>query len=344
MKKQIIIGEIIVLGMLLIACSQTPQSNWAPATSSSIDSVQSENVITSEDADEAVTSKKTLDSECDYEDCYIYKGNIGSDILYAGDEEVPYVFISNDYIRLFFPDWAYYSPWSSGGRYSGHVRGYFYDSSMPSSDGLQMLTDIGIDTTNILSCTRYTIREKEMELLIVEKNDGKETWLAEWWKSEIPYVYKIERADGYELNIETDLDTGDELITMINLASPPVLNLSDPSVTKDEVLNEIRSYSEENERIVAMKYDKDEEKTVYLVFEYENSQLRSWVEYCFYDSESFYHWNKGNVLGKNGECNDNLLLTKVCYGYEVNLRNSLRGKSIEQMIVSLDNEGFQKIS
>ncbi len=161
---------------------------------------------------------------------YCYKKAISPAIFYADESEAPFVFIDADTVRLFFPHWDVYSSWSSGGRHTGHFRQYAYDPSGPAKDGMQLLTDTGIDTKNIHSCARYVLREKELELLLVETDGGKELWLAEWWKSDLPHVYQIEPSDRYQLQVA--YEDGEPTATMLDLAAPPILDLSDPALSK----------------------------------------------------------------------------------------------------------------
>lgn len=277
------------------------------------------------------------------EGAYRYKKAISPAIFYADESEAPFVFIDKDTVRLFFPHWDVYSPWSSGGRHAGHFRQYAFDPSGPAKDGMQLLTDTGIDTETIRSCHRYPIREGELELLLADTDAGKEIWLAEWWKSDLPYVYQIEPSDRYQLQVE--YGNGEPTATMLDLAAPPILNLSDPTLSKKDVLAELRRCAKKDDRIVAAKYDEqDGGKTVYRVFEYQNEQLRSWVEYCFYDSKSDYQSFRGSVLRDNGECHNRLRLTKACHGYEVMLQANLCGKTMDGMKSALERVGFQIIT
>ena len=184
--------------------------------------------------------------------CYTYHGKISSECLYADEYEAPFVFIDQDTVRLFFPYWDVYSPWSSGGRHAGHFRQYKYDPSSPAVDGMQLLADTGIDTENIRSCNRYPLREGELELLLVETIAGKELWLAEWWKSDLPFVYQIEPSDRYQLQVA--YEDGEPTAAMFDLTAPPILNLSAPALSKEDVLAELENCAEQDDRIVAMKY------------------------------------------------------------------------------------------
>lgn len=266
---------------------------------------------------------------------YVYGRNISSDTLYREDEAPIFIF-DEDTLVLFRRDLAYFSPLSSGGRYQGTMSSYDLSGVTEDPDYMDLLKSANINLSGIECCHRFPIEKGSIEVLLV----GEKVWVAQWWRSETPYIFELEQAGQYKL-LDGD-DPDHDYSFLIDTSYQQSLNILSPNFTKEDILSITEQDSEEKQILVALKSGAD--YTSYTVFEFERNNLKARTEYIFWNSYIAYEAAKPSALFKNGNFNDSLMLLQIPYAGEVDLALEFRGLNYDELMRSLIDYSYLIIS
>lgn len=266
---------------------------------------------------------------------YVYGRNISSDTLYM-EGEAPIFIFGEDTLVLFRRDLAYFSPLSSGGRYQGTTSSYDLSGVIEDPDYIGLLKSANINLSGIEYCHRFPIEKGSIEVLLV----GEKVWVAQWWRSETPYIFELKQASQYKL-LDGD-DPAHDYSFLVDTSYQQSLNILSPNFTKEDILSITEQDSEEKQILVALKSGAD--YTSYTVFEFETDNLKARTEYIFWDSYAAYEAAKPSALFKNGNYNDSLMLLQIPYAGEVDLALEFRGLNYDELMRSLIDHSYLIVS
>ena len=268
---------------------------------------------------------------------YSWSNSVTSQSIYGNSDEAPLYYLDKNSFLLYSRDYAHYSPYSSNGIIYGNQLAYVAEWRPIDMDE-SIFDKLGIDISSFKSCRRFILVDGLYD--IYQMDD--ELWLAEQWREDNLVITQLQKENCYEL-IPAE-DTGEKIWRIRDVSAPPVLDVADSKLTKEDIKNFIGN-SVEKSRIVAYQDGVDDPILggpfeEYRSLEYCTGELRSWVRYMFWPKEVYFGGVRDSLYGDClGIHNDSLLMTCEIYGYETDLQEKYKDLSYEEMLIALqDNE------
>lgn len=270
---------------------------------------------------------------------YSWSNSVTNQSIYGNSEEAPLYFLDKNSFLLYSRDYAHYSPYSSNGIIYGNQLAYVAEWR-PIDIDESIFDNLGIDISSFKSCRRFVLVDGLYDLYQMDD----ELWLAEQWREDNLVITQLQKENCYELiSVE---DMGEKIWRIRDVSAPPVLDVADSKLTKEDIKNFIGN-SVEKSRIVAYQDGVDDPILggpfeEYRILEYCNGELRSWVRYMFWPKEIYYGGVRDSLYGDClGIHNDSLLMTCEIYGYETDLQKKYKDLSYEEMLIALQDNGYR---
>lgn len=296
---------------------------------------------------------------------YSWDGSVTELSIYSKGDAPIYYLSENEFFQ-FFLNQSHYSPFSSGGIYYGTII-WTDGSDAYSNPNIQyqsvkfddaLFKEAGVDISAYKNCQQFATSGS---YTLFQMDD--EIWVMERWRGDAIVISKLKKEDHYDFVFA--VRDGERVRLLRDLSDPPIPDITDPKMSKDELLDYIGQTNDS--RIVARLddhiedwymryYDEDSplaeqsdifEYTEYRVMEYDNEELRSWVSYVFWDSAEHYEEAKRNPEWNFLDIqNDTLLMTCRIYSYGEDLEPCYRNPSnfkdmnYEDMLKTLESNGY----
>lgn len=289
-----------------------------------------------------------------------------TDIEIYNKEEAPIFYLSeNEFLRIFLTQ-SHYSPFSGGGIYyesiiwSDGPDGYSNPSIQYKSVKFDdtLFKEANVDISAYKSCQQFATSGP---YTLFQMDD--EIWIVERGYNDAIVISKLKKEDHYDFVFA--VRNGERVRLLRDLSDPPIPDITDPNMSKDELLDHIGQTNDT--RIVArldscienwyMRYYGKESPlakrndtfkyTEYRVMEYDQGILRSWVSYVLWDSAEHYEEAKRNPEWNFLDIqNDTLLMTCRIYSYGEDLEPCYRNPTdfkdmnYEDMLKTLESNGY----